>query len=85
VGGALGGAFAGVYGAGPVAGAEASLLTVLGDATLVGLVGAPAQYLSEVAATALGHGGSIPDESGFKPWKDSGTMADWLRAAGCKP
>jgi len=26
-----------------------------------------------------------PEHSEFKPWEDSGTGADWLRAAGCKP
>ena len=26
-----------------------------------------------------------PENSEFKPWQDSGTAADWLRAAGCKP
>jgi len=82
VGGALGGAFGGMYGIYAGAGAGAPLLTQLGEAALGGLVGAPMSYISEVAGTALGSGGSIP--SG-KPWNDSGTLAHWLRAAGCKP
>lgn len=79
LGGVMAGAFGGVY---PAAGAGAPLLTSLGDATLSNTVGGLVGYLSEVSATALGSGGRIPE---WKPWQDTGTGADWLRAAGCKP
>jgi RHS repeat-associated protein len=83
IAGGAAGLFAGVIGY--YIPASAAMPGVLGDVGgewfkqgIANLVAGPAAWGGEWAGNALA-------DRNMKPWQDSGTRSDWLRAAGCKP